>query len=170
MNIRTEIKQDYEKVFQLNVQAFGNREEESRLIERIRVSPQFVPALSLVAEEDGEIVGHLLLSKAEVVCDESAHEVIVLAPIAVHPQFQKSGVGSKLILEGFKRCVELGFHLVFLIGHPSYYPRFGFKPAGDAGYELKQFQVSANVFMVCELVKGATEGVSGELRYPQSFF
>ncbi len=89
MIIRTETKKDYTDVYNLNYEAFGNRDDESKLIEKIRLSPQFIPELSIVAEKDNEIVGHILLSKAEVVDENSVHEVIVLAPIAVKPSLQK---------------------------------------------------------------------------------
>jgi putative acetyltransferase len=79
-------------------------------------------------------------------------------------------IGSKLIREGLKRCSELGYELVFLIGHPTYYPKFGFKPARKYGFDLKQFNVTDEVFMVCELKEGKLNHITGELRYPSSFF
>lgn len=168
MEIKTEMHQDYEEVYQLNVQAFDHREDESKLIERIRASEGFIPELSLVAEEDGRIVGHALFSKAEIMDHENKHhEVIVLAPIAVLPDKQKQGIGGRLIREGLRRSAELGYQYVFLIGHPSYYPRFGFKPARNLGFELKQFDVSDDVFMVYELTDGPR--LQGELRYPSVF-
>lgn len=171
MEIRTERISDYEEVFQLNYLAFQNREDESRLVERIRLSDQFIPELSLVAEENHHIVGHVLFSKAEVVDEEKNHEVIVLAPIAVMPNHQRRGIGSKLVQEGLKRCTELEYDFVFLIGHPTYYPKFGFKPAKKYGFELKQFNVSDEVFMLCELKEGmTTPKIKGELMYPKSFF
>lgn len=170
MEIRTERISDYEEVFQLNYLAFQNREDESRLVERIRLSDQFILELSLIAEENHHIVGHVIFSKAEVVDEENSHEVIVLAPIAVMPSHQKRGVGSKLIQEGLKRCAELGYEFVFLIGHPTYYPKFGFKPAKNYGFELKQFRVPDEVFMFCDLKEGtATQQIKGELVYPKSF-
>lgn len=93
MEIRTERISDYEEVFHLNYLAFQNREDESRLVERIRLSDQFIPELSLVAVENHHIVGHVLFSKAEVVDEENSHEVIVLAPIAVMPSHQRRGSG-----------------------------------------------------------------------------
>lgn len=165
MKIRTERLSDYGEVFNLNYFAFGNREDESNLVERIRLSEGFIPEL----EENDHILGHALFSKAEIVADENLHEVIVLAPIAVLPSNQKTGIGSKLIQEGLKRCEALGYDYVFLIGHPSYYPKFGFKQARTYGFELKQFTVSDDVFMVYELRKGKMITM-GELRYSKSFF
>jgi predicted N-acetyltransferase YhbS len=170
MEVRTERAGDHEEVFQLNFSAFGNREDESRLVDAIRLSGQFIPELSLVAEEHRRLAGHALFSKAEVVDGNMHHEVVVLAPIAVKPSEQKRGIGGRLIQEGLKRCATMGYELVFLIGHPTYYPKFGFKPARAHGFELKQFQVSDDVFMVCELKEGAVGRIRGELMYPPSFF
>jgi len=170
MIIRTESVKDFKEVYNVNFLAFGNREDESKLIERIRNSEEFIPELSIVAEIDNEIVGYILLSKATVENMEEKQEVIVLAPIAIKPIYQKQGIGSKLINEGLKRCKELGFNIVFLIGHPEYYPKFGFKPAKRYRFELKQFEVPKDVFMVCELNEGELQNIKGELKYPKSFF
>ncbi|WP_166243042.1 GNAT family N-acetyltransferase [Paenibacillus turpanensis] len=170
MIIRTEEKKDYEAVYSIHYHAFGGREDESTLVERIRASSHFVPELSIVAEQDGRVVGHILLSEAVVVENDLAHKVIVLAPIAVIPDQQKRKIGSMLVEEGLSRCRELGAGLVFLIGHPSYYPRFGFKPARAFQFELLQFKVPDEVFMVCELAAGELEKVNGELQYPETFF
>lgn len=168
--IRTETPADYDQVREINIQAFGNREDEAHLVDRIRKSEGFIPYLSLVAEAEGSIVGHLLLSKAAVINDEEPHEVIVLAPIAVRPTHQRQGVGKRLIDEGLLRCKELGFGLVLLIGHPTYYPKFGFKPARPIGLELKQFDVPDDVFMVYEVLENTRRRIEGELQYPKAFF
>ncbi|MCI3922152.1 N-acetyltransferase [Paenibacillus sp. TRM 82003] len=170
MIIRTEEIKDYPDVYALNHEAFGGRDDESRLIERIRRSEFFIPELSLVAEADGRIVGHILLSKASIVDEEKTYEVIVLAPIAVTPDVQKTGIGGKLIQEGLQRCRELGYSLVLLIGHPEYYPKFGFTPARQYQLELRQFEVPDPVFMVCELAEGTLGHIKGELMYPSAFF
>lgn len=170
MIIRIETTDDFYEVYKLNYLAFGNREDESKLIERIRNSEEFVPELSIVAEKDNEIVGHLLLSKAIVEDEEKTYDVIVLAPIAVNPICQKQGIGSELINEGLKRCKARGYNIVLLIGHPGYYPKFGFQPARRYGLELKQFDVPDEVFMVCELKAGELQKIKGELKYPKSFF
>ncbi|QSF43697.1 GNAT family N-acetyltransferase [Paenibacillus tianjinensis] len=151
MQIRTEMVKDYEQVFQLNEIAFGNREDEAKLVEKIRASEEFIPELSIVAEVAGEIVGHVLISGAMVIEDNLEHQVIVLAPIAVRPDYQGRGVGALLIEEGKRRASKLGFGVVLLIGYPSYYPRFGFVPARAHGLELRQFPVEDDVFQVCEL-------------------
>lgn len=170
--IRTENPGDYEAVRLINYEAFGKRDDEADLVERIRQSPGFVPELSLVALDGEEVVGHVLLSEACVTKEEEdrSHTVLALAPIAVAPARQKSGVGSALMAEALRRARELPYGLVLLIGHPSYYPRFGFHPARSYGLELKQFEVPDDVFMACELKEGELGRVRGELRYPDAFF
>lgn len=170
MQIRTETKNDYKHVFNLNYTAFGNRDDEAKLVERIRFSDSFIPELSIVADDQGEIVGHLLLSKAKIINENGEKEVVVLAPVAVLPEFQKKGIGIKLIEEGLKRAKDLGYGLVLLIGHPAYYPKFGFQPARAHGLELTQYQVPDDVFMVGELKDRELENTVGELHYPKAFF
>lgn len=170
IRVRTETLEDNSSIYRVNEEAFGGNAE-AKLIERIRRSGTFIPQLSLVAEDGPEIVGHLLLSKAEVVNHElqRSWQVIVLAPLAVKPGFQKKGMGSLLMQEGLQRCRKLGYGSVFLIGHPEYYPKFGFKPARAFGIELTQYEVPDEVFMVCELERDALNGIQGELVYPEVF-
>ncbi|MBM6995984.1 N-acetyltransferase [Paenibacillus sp. DXFW5] len=170
MIIRTETERDFNEVYKLNYLAFGNREDESKLVERIRKSNEYIPELSIIAEMENEIVGHLLLSKAKVEDHENAYTVIVLAPIAVKPNRQKQGIGSRLIEEGIRRCRTLGYGIILLIGHPSYYPRLGFQPARKHGLDLKQFEVPDEVFMVYEVEEGKLKEIKGELKYPKAFF
>lgn len=167
--IRAERPADAERLFRLHFAAFGNREDEATLVERVRASDGYIPGLSLVAEADrGTVVGHALFSKAAVVREGRQREVIVLAPIAVQPEHQRRGVGGALIREGLRLAEQAGYPHVLLIGHPSYYPKFGFAPARPVGFELTQFQVPDEVFMVRTLRPDA--GIRGELRYPSAFF
>lgn len=168
LKIRAEAPADYNELFHLHYTAFGEREDESRLSERIRESQEFISELSLVALTNDLIVGHALFSKAMVVNNDTQHEVIILAPIGVKPEFQKQGVGSALIRKGLKIAKELNYSHVFLIGHPTYYPKFGFEPARPHGFELIQFNVPNEVFMVAHLREDVK--LDGELRYPDSFF
>ncbi|URN96334.1 MAG: N-acetyltransferase [Candidatus Pristimantibacillus lignocellulolyticus] len=170
MNIRTENKKDFKEVYHLNYLAFEHREDESKLVERIRNSDEFVSDLSMVAEVDNEIVGHILLSKAVVEDQDQQTVVIALAPIAVKPGHQGQGIGRMLIEEGTRRCRELGYGLILLIGHPTYYTKFGFQPARQFGLELKQFEVPDEVFMVYEVLDGQLQLTKGELKYSAAFF
>lgn len=168
--IRTEKLEDHDKVHALLVDAFEQREDEARLVERIRLSEGFIPSLSIVAEYDQDIVGHLLISRAKIMNGTEAHEVLALAPVAVHTDMQKQGIGAALIKEGLERSRALGYDLVLLIGHPTYYPRYGFNPARQFGIDLKQYEVPDEVFMVYELASGALGKIHGELIYPAPFF
>jgi len=170
MIVRTEEMKDYEGIFDINVQAFNHRDDEARLVERIRQSNKFIPELSLVGELDDEIVGHALFSEAAVKNENNEETVIVLAPIAVKPALQKQGIGKALIEEGIKRCRALGYDFILLIGHPSYYSKLGFKPARNYGLELTQFEVPDDVFMVYELGENKLGRIKGGLVYPEAFF
>ena len=93
---------------------------------------------------------------------------LALAPMAVHPEFQSQGIGSRLVREGLERCRNLGHRIVVVVGHPEFYPRFGFTPARAKGLEAP-FPVPDEAFMVTELVPGALDGVSGMIVYPAPF-
>lgn len=169
-SVRMETCDDYAAVREVNYAAFGNRDDEADLVDRIRASKEFIPELSLVEERDGNVVGHLLISKAAIFAKSASCEVLVLAPIAVLPAYQKQGVGGLLIREGLNRSRALGYPAVLLIGHPTYYPKFGFRPASSFGIELKQYMVPDEVFMAYELSDGALKSITGELKYPSAFF
>ncbi|WP_106767880.1 GNAT family N-acetyltransferase [Paenibacillus faecalis] len=166
--IRTEQVQDYVQVKQMLIKAFQS-EAESRLVEHIRSSPDFIPQWSIVSETDGIITGHIMLSLGEVIDDNRSYRVACLAPLAVDPAYQRKGIGGELIREALRRCPQFDIPFVFLIGHPSYYPRFGFVTAAHYGFQLKQFEVPAEVFMVYEIEEGALNRLKGELRYSKAF-
>lgn len=170
MLIRSERPQDYQTIADLHFLAFDRREDEAQLVANVRASDGYIADLSMVAEETGQIRGHVLFSKAVIKKDGKEIDVIVLAPIGVHPDHQKTGIGGLLIEEGLYRVREKGYGLVLLIGHPDYYPKFGFEPARPYGLELTQFNVPDEVFMVCEVQSGSLNQIKGELIYPPAFF
>ena len=165
MNIRTENETDIEAIWRVNADAFG-REEESELVDALRDSG--APYLSLVAEEDGEIIGHILFTPMEWVGVESEVRLATLAPLAVAPTHQKRGVGSRLVRAGLDRCRAAGYDVVVLVGHPDYYPRFGFRPAHTYGLAL-QFEVPPPAFMLVELNEGVLAGTRGTIRLHPAF-
>ena len=101
-----------------------------KLVETLRKNPKFVPELSLVAEADGKIVGHILFFPIKIKSAAGKEKnTISIDTVAVRPAFQKQGIVSKLIREGLKACLLPGYDSIIVLGHPEYYPKFGFEPA-----------------------------------------
>ena len=171
--IRQEKESDYKKVFDLTEKAFANMEfsdkDEQFLVERLRKSDVFIPELSLVAECKGEVVGHILLTKLKIVNGEREFESLSLAPVSVFPEFQNKGIGSRLIKAAHKKAKELGCKSVILVGHENYYPRFGYELTSKFGITFPYDFPDINC-MAIELVKGALENVSGEVKFPKEFY
>ena len=167
ISIRSEKPEDVIAIYEVNLLAFG-RENEARLVDELRTSSGFIPELSLVACEDGEIVGHILFSPITVEKDNRSFSALSLAPMAVRPNFQRQGIGSELVREGLRRARSLGHRVVVVVGHPEYYPRFGFSSARAKGLEAP-FPVPDEAFMVLELSDGALNGVAGAVKYPSAF-
>jgi len=175
MNIlfRQENKDDYTAVFNLIQRAFEKEKmsdhSEQYLVERLRNSEAFIPELSIVAEINQNIAGHILLTRIKVVNNENEEfESLALAPVSVLPEYQGKGIGGKLIETAHKKAKELGFGSVILLGHENYYPRFGYEIAKKYGIKLP-FEVPDENCMAIELIKGALEGVEGTVSYPKAF-
>ena len=164
--IRTETSNDYKTIFEVNEMAF-NQNDESRIIERIRKSKNFLPELSLVAEENGEIVGHILFSKI-IIKGKQEFDTLALAPMAVIPGKQRQGIGKALVWTGLERAVELGFDSVIVLGHHDYYPKFGFEKASKWSIYCP-FNVPDEAFMAIELIEGALKNKTGTVQYPEEF-
>jgi putative acetyltransferase len=166
ITIRPETLTDWNSIREINQQAFG-RPNEAQLVDALRAWSSFIPELSLVAERDGVLVGHVLFTPAVV---EGAEEAALLAlgPVAVRPEWQRQGIGGMLIREGLVRSTGLGYHGVILVGHPTYYPRFGFRPARAYGLE-SPFPVSDEAFMALPLRPGGLEGTRGTVVFPPAF-
>lgn len=128
MEIRPETPADYAAITRVNVLAFEQRASEAMMIAALRLRAEFDPELSLVAVMDGGVVGHVLFSPFSVRLLGEEVRAVNLAPLAVLPDWQHRGVGAALIEEGHDRARRLGFAFSFLLGHPSYYPRFGYLP------------------------------------------
>ncbi|HEY9803742.1 MAG TPA: N-acetyltransferase [Leptolyngbyaceae cyanobacterium] len=165
MNIRCETPADYLAISQVNNLAFG-RENEAKLITEIRNSDFYIPELSLIAEVDNIVVGHILFSYIELVTEEKL-QVLSLAPIAVHPQFQKQGIGSALIKAGLTKAEDRRESLVIVLGDPQFYSRFGFLPSTT--HEIASpFPVPDEFFMVKPLKNYQTK-YRGKVIYPPAF-
>ena len=168
IHIRPEKPDDIEMIDELTRLAFEG-EEETNLIAAIRASDYFIPELSLVALDDNDqTVGHILFSPVTIESSETSAKALALAPMAVLPEYQNSGIGTLLVQHGLEECKKLGYSLVIVVGHPDYYPRFGFRPARDCGIEAP-FEVPDEAFMVLELVPKALENVRGVVKYNPAF-
>src|SRR5205823_10756103 len=121
--IRSETSADYEAIRHVNHLAFG-QEDEARLVDALREGG-YVRA-SLVAEQAGQVVGHILFSDLPILTAAGTVSALALAPLAVLPEFQNQGIGSALIRRGLAVCQEQGHQIVVVVGHPPFYPRFGF--------------------------------------------
>ncbi len=166
LGIRLETHWDHDPVRRLLTAAFG-RSAEAKLVDQLRESESFVPNLCLVAEQSSVIVGHILFSHVTLESDPPA-QVLALAPVAVYPAFQRRGIGSALIHEGLSRADARGEPLVVVIGHPDYYPRFGFAKASSMGIEPPWPVVPEEAFMAKPL-SSYREQMRGIVRYPAAF-
>ena len=172
VHIRPETAADFPAVRELVTAAFG-RADEARLVERLRDCDAYIPELALTAASaDGkgeEIVGHLLLTRLPIRLDRGGSVIaLALAPVAVRPDRQREGVGSALVGQALERAADLGFGAVIVLGHPSYYPRFGFLPGGAFGVRCP-FDVPGEAFMARELVPGALRECEGMVVYARAF-
>ncbi len=145
--LQAERPQDFGAIHDLHLEAFGAGSPEADLVEALRDAGAHVPELCLVARQAGRVAGHIVFSRAAL---ESGHAVLALAPMAVLPEFQRTGIGSALVREGLRRAGETDFALVVVVGHPTYYPRFGFEPADDYGVRAP-WEIPPEAWMVHKL-------------------
>ena len=164
MRIRVEEPRDTSAIHHVNHAAFGSATE-AILVDTLRRCAADV--ISLVADDDGEVVGHIMFSPVRV---EGAPDIrtMALAPMAVSPDRQRSGIGSALVQAGLAVCTQRGVEAVFVVGHPTYYPRFGFTRASTSGI-VCEFDVDDEAFMVVELVADALKGITGTVYFHEAF-
>ncbi|PEI79928.1 GNAT family N-acetyltransferase [Bacillus wiedmannii] len=171
VTIRQEQQNDYSKTEEVVQQAFLKEEfsdkTEHEFVKRIRECDAFIPELSIVAIDE-EIVGHILLSKITIEQGATSVESLALAPVSVARGHQKKGIGGKLIGAALEKAKELGYGSVVVLGHPEYYPKFGFKKASEWNIKAP-FEVPDEVFMVIELSEKALQGVEGIVQYSSAF-
>lgn len=163
--IRAEQRADLEGVRAVNLAAFG-QPEEADLVDRLREVAQ--PFISLVAEIEGRVVGHILFTAVTIEGEDGVVPAIGLAPMAVEPSYQRTGIGSALVERGLEACREGGHEVVVVLGHPQYYPRFGFQRASAHAIRYEA-EVPDEVFMVLELSPGALAGRAGIVHYHPEF-
>jgi len=152
IHIRSENITDYARIAEINALAFAGYNQpplvstyrpEVTLVDGLRHGADFDPQLSLVAEVNGNVVGHVMFYQFQVYIAGEPLRALSLAPIAVHPAFQKMGIGTRLIEEGHRRGVQKGYSFAFLLGHPSYYPRFGYRTEmfGEGWLEIERVNI-----------------------------
>jgi predicted N-acetyltransferase YhbS len=168
LEIRRSPPTDIDAVLNLHRAAFGEEKgpEIADLVSGLLVDPTAEPRLSLVAVDHGHMVGHILYTRARLIGPQTPISAQLLAPLAVHPEFQRTGVGTRLIEAGLRELKRAGVALVFVLGHPGYYPRCGFTPAGALGFEAPYPipEKDAAAWMVQDL-SGETMGkVSGRVQ------
>ncbi len=170
--IRQEKASDYQRINNVIVEAFKDAEhtdhKEQELVGRLRESSSFIPELSLVTQLDGDIVGHILLTKIKINNKSESFVSLALAPVSVLPAYQNKGIGGALILKAHDIARSMGYNSVVLLGHKDYYPRFGYKRCDNFGISLP-FDVPAEFCMAIELKDGGLSGVSGVVEYDLAF-
>ena len=141
---------------------------EHLLVQRLRAADTFIPAFSIVAYLEEQIVGHILLSPITIVDGAKRHPSLALAPVSVLPEHQSKGIGGKLILHAHEVARNQQAGSIILLGHADYYPRFGYRPCQEYGIQLP-FDVPAENCMLIELFPDALKGVRGMVEYPPAF-
>jgi putative acetyltransferase len=163
--IRLETHEDIPAIHRVNRLAF-DRESEADLVDKLREENAII--LSLVAVEDNQVFGHILITPVTVHAEDSHWEAVALGPMAVLPSHQRRGVGSALIHAAFDELKKMGHFVVIVLGHPEYYPRLGFVPSKPLGICWDN-DVPEEVFMVAELKEGALNGRTGVVHYHPAF-
>ena len=161
--IRERIPTDDEAIRRLNDDAFGGTYE-SQLVADLRA--EGLSAIELVSVDGTDVIGRILMSTLDVSVGDKCLCSLALAPMSVQPGRQRQGIGSALVREALRRAGQQGWQAVILVGHPGYYPRFGFS-AALARPLASPF--SGEAFMALELIPGALQGGIGRVVYPSAF-
>ncbi len=167
--VRPEEARDAAAIRRVVTAAFG-RSAEADLVDALRASDAWLPRLSLVAVEDGDVLGHALFTRARLRTSDGALAIVALAPVAVVPDRQRQGIGDAMIRAGLAEARASGERIAIVLGHPAYYPRFGFEPAVPRGITCVFAQGEhASAFMALALRPGALDGVRGAAEYASPF-
>ncbi|WP_409253824.1 GNAT family N-acetyltransferase [Bacillus sp. SCS-153A] len=173
ISIRPEHPAEYSETEEVVYKAFYNEEfsdkQEHLLVNRLRKSEAFIPDLSFIAlNQNRKVIGHILLSKVTIIDGNNSAESLALAPVSVLPEYQRKGIGGKLIKTALIRAKELGYRSVIVLGHKDYYPKFGFQPASLWNIQAP-FDVPDDVFMALELTPDSLKNVQGVVHYSRAF-
>ena len=167
MKIRSSHKTDRLEIEKIHTAAFGKVKGPviGKLVHDLFDDKTAKPILSLIAVEKKKIIGHVLFTKVNIAHSPVKVSAQILAPLAVLPDFQAAGIGRRLIKEGLDRLKKAGVTLVFVLGHPNYYPRSGFTPAGKLGFEAPYHipEEHAGAWMVTALSPGIIGKAKGKV-------
>jgi len=165
--VRKSYESDKQAISDVAIAAFGQGQgpEIADLIADLLKDPSALPLLSLVATVDEYVVGHILFTSAKIEHSQRMVSSAILAPLSVRPEYQGQGIGGQLIEEGLKQLKAAGVELVFVLGHPDYYPRHGFSPAGIKGFDAPYpiMAEDSDAWMVQELSPGIIGHVRGQV-------
>ena len=162
IEIREERPDDVAAVRNLNRRAFG-QDQESNIVDALRANGAAL--LSLVATLDDRVVGHIMYSPLTIGGNVTG---AALGPMAVLPEHQRQGIGSKLVKVGNQKLKDAGYPFIIVVGHADYYPRFGFKRANEHGITC-EWDLPDDVFMLLVLDQAKMESVSGLATYRHEF-
>lgn len=167
MLIRAEVTKEFPAIYEFVKLAFQTAQvadgDEQEFVNRLRASDNYLPELALVAEDNGQVVGHIMLTKTILQNATRAVSVLLLAPLAVALDYRKQGVGSALIKESFNQAKAMGYQAVFLVGDPAYYQRFGFKSITEFGIGCA-LDIPLQYIQACELQADALKDVGGIIK------
>jgi putative acetyltransferase len=165
ITIRPEQPEDLAAIHHVVKMAF-ERTAEADLVDHLRRNGK--ASLSLVAEDNGRIVGHILFSPVVIETAQGPFHGMGLAPLAVDPERQNEGIGSNLVRQGLRECRQMGHPYAIVLGHPEYYPRFGFVPASRYGIK-STYDVRDEAFMAIELTTDTLRNAAGIANYQPEF-
>lgn len=166
ITVRTETPEDFRAIDVVHLSAFQG-DDEVGLIDALRSSSGYIADLSLVAEFNGRIVGHILLTKVRLQRDNEGMDILALAPMAVVPSQSHRGIGSDLVQEALQKAKSMGYKAIVVAGHPEFYQRFGFKAASRWGLHCS-LPIAEDLVTAVELEAGALNG-GGNVIYPSLF-
>ncbi|MFO7559076.1 MAG: N-acetyltransferase [Desulfobacterales bacterium] len=167
LQVRKALASDRRAISDVVIAAFGDvqGQEISDLIVDLLEDPSAHPVSSFVVTAEDTVVGHILFTRARLRHSQRTVSSTILAPLSVHPEYQHQGIGGQLIQEGLNELKAAGFELVFVLGHPGYYPKYGFSAAGIKGFDAP-YPIppeNSDAWMVQELHPGIIGCVSGQV-------
>ena len=167
MKIRQEQTTDYAEIYELVKSAFATAEvtdgDEQDYVNNLRKSDKYLPELALVAEKDGRLIGHIMLTSTQINCAENTFTELLLSPLCVALSRRRTGVGAALVNKSFRLAKEMGYRAVFVVGDPQYYTRFGFKCVAEFGI-VNEGDIPEQFVMAHELITGALQDKQGTVK------